>query len=69
MPDNLGNSLANLDKRLSSEVFNFHLSIQPKIPETYWRGSIMNETHRFMLVSMSLVVGVWVGAALIQKLR
>ena len=59
MADNLGNSLANLDKRLSSEVFNFHLSIHPKIPETYWR-SIMNETHRFMLVSMSLVVGVWV---------
>ena len=68
MADNLENSLANLDKRLSSEVFNFHLSIHPKISETYWR-SIMNETHRFMLVSMSLVVGVWVGVALTQKLR
>ena len=68
MPDNLGNSLANLDKRLSSEVFNFHLSIHPKIPETYWR-SIMNETHRFMLVSMSLVAAAWVGEASIQKLR
>ena len=68
MADNLGNSLANLDKRLSSEVFNFHLSIHPKISETCWR-TIMNETHRFMLVSMSLVVGVWVGVALTQKLR
>ena len=43
MPDNLGNSLANLDKRFPSEVFNFHFQCSQKQYQRDVREEIWTE--------------------------